>query len=97
MHAIFSRPVLAFDREGCPTGPAHGHGLPMLGKFVACYMDDILVFSRTAAEHQAHVRMVLETLRHHWLFAKASKCEFITVPRLDAIFIGILSRVSELF
>ena len=63
MHAIFSRPALVFDSAGRPTGPAHGHGTPMLGRFVACYMDDILVFSRTATEHQAHVRMVLETLR----------------------------------
>jgi hypothetical protein len=40
------------------------------------YMDDILIFSRTPAEHRRHVRMVLETLRHHQFYAKASKCEF---------------------
>ena len=39
-------------------------------------MDDILIFSRTKAEHHVHVRMVLETLRHHQLFAKASKGQF---------------------
>ena len=85
MHAIFSRPALAFDQAGRPTGPANGHGPSMLGSFVACYMDDILVFSRTAAEHQAHVRMVLETLQHHRLFAKASKCEFC---RSSVAFLG---------
>jgi hypothetical protein len=85
MHAIFSRPALAFDQAGRPTGPANGHGPSMLGSFVACYMDDILVFSRTAAEHQAHVRMVLETLKHHRLFAKASKCEFC---RSSVAFLG---------
>ena len=39
----------------------------MLGKFVQVYMDDILIFSRTEAEHLIHVRMVLEKLRHHQL------------------------------
>jgi hypothetical protein len=85
MHAIFFRPALAFDRAGQPTGPANGHGPSMLGTFVACYMDDILVFSRTAAEHRAHVRMVLATLQHHRLFAKASKCEF---GRSSVAFLG---------
>ena len=57
----------------------------MLGTFVACYMDDILVFIRTAAEHRAHVRMVLATLQHHRLFAKASMCEF---GRSSVAFLG---------
>ena len=48
----------------------------MLGKFVQVYMDYILIFSRTEAEHLIHLRMVLETLHHHQLYAKASKCQF---------------------
>ena len=36
------------------------------------YCDDILIFE----EHSVHVLMVLETLRHHKLYAKASKCQF---------------------
>ena len=48
----------------------------MLGQFVQVYMDDILIFSRTREEQRHHVRMVLETLSHHQLYAKASKCEF---------------------
>ena len=40
------------------------------------YCDDILIFSKTREEHLVHVRMVLETLRHHKLYAKASKCQF---------------------
>ena len=41
----------------------------MLGRFVQVYCDDILIFSKTPRreEHLAHVRMVLETLRHHKL------------------------------
>jgi hypothetical protein len=48
----------------------------MLGRFVQVYMDDILIFSSTKEEHVVHVRMVLETLRHHKLYAKTSKCRF---------------------
>jgi hypothetical protein len=48
----------------------------MLGRFVEVYCDDILIFSKTREEHLVHVRMVLETLRHHQLYAKASKCQF---------------------
>ena len=49
----------------------------MMGRFVAVYMDDILIFSGSdKEEHLSHVRMVLATLQHHSLFAKASKCAF---------------------
>ncbi len=45
-------------------------------RFVQAYCDDILIFSKTRAEHLINVRMVLETLLHHQLYAKASKCHF---------------------
>lgn len=47
-----------------------------LCKFVLVFFDDILVYSRSEAEHLGHVRIVLETLRDHGLFAKRKKCEF---------------------
>nr|OQO15701.1 hypothetical protein B0A51_17499 [Rachicladosporium sp. CCFEE 5018] len=40
------------------------------------YLDDILVFSKTEADHVRHVRSVLERLETHGLYAKLSKCEF---------------------
>jgi hypothetical protein len=37
---------------------------PYIRKFVVVYINDILIFSRSEAEHKAHVRLVLEMLRH---------------------------------
>jgi hypothetical protein len=47
-----------------------------LDKFVMVFIDDILVFSKTEEEHEVHLRLVLEKLRGHQLYAKFSKCEF---------------------
>lgn len=47
-----------------------------LDKFVVVFLDDILIYSRTLAEHRAHLRQVLEVLRQHRLYCKESKCEF---------------------
>ncbi len=44
----------------------------MLGKFVQVYMDDIFTFPEAKEEHLIQVRMVLETLKHHHLYAKDS-------------------------
>jgi hypothetical protein len=47
-----------------------------LYKCVVVFIDDILVFSKTAEEHEQHLRIVLRKLRQHRLYAKFSKCEF---------------------
>jgi len=47
-----------------------------LDKFVVVFIDGILVFSRNEIEHEKHLRLVLQKLREHQLYAKLSKCEF---------------------
>jgi hypothetical protein len=47
-----------------------------LDKFVVVFIDDILVLSKNEEEHAKHLRLVLQKLREHKLYAKRSKCEF---------------------
>jgi hypothetical protein len=47
-----------------------------LDKFVVVFIDDILVFSKCRKEHEEHLRIVLQRLRDHQLYAKFNKCEF---------------------
>ena len=44
--------------------------------FILVYLDDILVYSDNADEHEAHLWRVFDRLREHKLQAKLKKCEF---------------------
>jgi hypothetical protein len=44
-----------------------------LDKFVIVFLDDILVYSKSEEEHEQHLRMVLQVLREHQLYAKMRK------------------------
>ena len=46
-----------------------------LDKLVLVFLDDILVYSNNREEDEGHLRMVLQVLREHQLYAKLSKCE----------------------
>jgi hypothetical protein len=45
-----------------------------LDKFVVVFIDDILIYSKNEKEHVKHLRIVLQRLRDHKLYAKFSKC-----------------------
>ena len=47
-----------------------------LDSFVIVFIDDILVYLKNKGEHMDHLRLVLQVLTEHQLFAKYSKCEF---------------------
>ena len=47
-----------------------------LDKFVLVFLDDIHVYSKNEKEHEEHLRLALNLLREHQLYAKLSKCDF---------------------
>jgi hypothetical protein len=47
-----------------------------LDKFVVVFIDDIVIYLRSAKEHEQHLRAILNKLQAHELYAKFSKCEF---------------------
>ena len=49
---------------------------PYLDQLLVVFIDDILVYSKDAQEHEQHLRTMLQILREKKLFAKLSKCDF---------------------
>ena len=47
-----------------------------LNQFVVVFADDILIYSQSEWEHEHHLRIVLQLLRDHQLYAKFSKYGF---------------------
>ena len=49
---------------------------PYLDQFFVVFRDDILIYSQSEGEHEDHLRVILQLLRGHQLYAKFSKCKF---------------------
>ncbi|KAJ1684803.1 hypothetical protein LUZ63_016193 [Rhynchospora breviuscula] len=47
-----------------------------LDSFVVVFIDDILIYFKSAEEHEHHLRLALQRLREHQLYAKFSKCYY---------------------
>ena len=83
-YGLFEYTVMSF---GLTNAPAYFMNLmnkifmDYLDKFVVVFIDDILMYSKTEEEHAEHLRLVLETLRKHQLYAKFSKCKFWQIGR----------------
>ncbi len=45
--------------------------------FMAIYLDDVLIFSKTLEEHAQHLRLVMDCLMEAGLKLKPSKCHFV--------------------
>uniref|UniRef100_J3KVD7 Reverse transcriptase domain-containing protein n=1 Tax=Oryza brachyantha TaxID=4533 RepID=J3KVD7_ORYBR len=78
-YGLYEYTVMSF---GLTNAPAYFMSLmnlifmEYLDQFVVIFIDDILIYSKSKEEHEKHLRLVLEKLREHRLYAKFSKCEF---------------------
>lgn len=71
--------VMPFGLSNCPSvfqSFMNDVFRDMLDRWVIIYIDDILIYSNTMKEHVEHVRMVLQRMIQHRLYAKLEKCEF---------------------
>ena len=71
--------VMPFGLTNGPTAfmdLMHGVFQPYLDQFVIVFVDDILIYSQSEEEHEDHLRIVLQALKEHQLYAKCSKYEF---------------------
>uniref|UniRef100_A0A803SM11 ribonuclease H n=1 Tax=Anolis carolinensis TaxID=28377 RepID=A0A803SM11_ANOCA len=76
---LFESLVMNYGLSGAPATFQHFVNdifQDYLDRFLIIYLDDFLVFSRSQSEHEKHVRMVLQRLRDHGLYAKLEKCAF---------------------
>jgi hypothetical protein len=65
-----------------------------LDKFVVVFIDDIPIYSKNLEDHRNHLRIVVQRIRDHHLYAKFSKCEFW----LDTVkFLGQMLVIGRIF
>ena len=75
----FEFKVMPFELTNTPVAfmdLMHRVFQPYLDQFVVAFVDDILIYSQSEWEQEFHLRIVLQLLRGHQLYAKFSKCEF---------------------
>jgi hypothetical protein len=77
-YGLYEYTVMSFGLTNAPAFFMHLNKVFMdyLDTFVVIFIDDILVYSKSEAEHEKHLKLVLQMLRKHKLYAKLSKCEF---------------------
>jgi hypothetical protein len=78
-YGLYEYLVMSF---GLTNAPAHFMYLmnsvfmPELDKFVVVFIDNILIYSKSEEENAKTLRVILQWLRDHQLYAKFSKCAF---------------------
>lgn len=70
--------VIPFGLSNAPTTFMHliNDFNQYLDKFVLVFIDNILIYFEDEREHGEHLRLVLQSLGEHQLYAKFRKCEF---------------------
>ena len=75
-YGLYEYTVMSF---GLTNAPAYFMSMmnkvfmEFLDKFMVVFIDDILIYSKNEEEHKEHLRLVLEKLREHQLYANTSR------------------------
>lgn len=80
--------VLAFGLTNAPaTFQAAMNSMfsAQIGRYVCVYLDDILVYSKNAEDHEKHLTEVLSILEQNKFYAKLSKCD---LNRDELLYLG---------
>eukprot|EP00873_Tetraselmis_striata_P011441 jgi/Tetstr1/431705/TSEL_021230.t1 len=95
-YGLYEYCVLPFGLTNAPAGfqtMMNRVLSPYLGKFCVVYLDDVLIYSKTAEEHLDHIRLVLRELQRHHLHIKLSKCSF---GRTSVEFLGHVVEAGQI-
>jgi hypothetical protein len=87
-YGLYEYTVMSFGLTNAPTYFMYLMNkvfMEYLDMFVVVFIDDILVYPNSEEEHEDHLRLVLQKLRDHRLYAKLSKCE---VRLTEVAFLG---------
>ena len=49
----------------------------LIGKICLVYLDDVMIYSKSLAEHEEHLNMVLERIKRSGLKIKFKKCSWV--------------------
>ena len=66
----------------------------LIGECAMCYIDDVVIFSKTPEEHKYHLEQVFERLAQAGLKLKMSKCDFAK-PEVKLLGYLVYARVAE--
>ena len=74
-YRLYEYTVMSFGLTNAPAFFMHLMNkvfMDYLDVFVVIFIDDILIFSKSEAEHEVHLKLMLQRLREHQLYAKFS-------------------------
>jgi hypothetical protein len=72
--AVFQRTMASFFQKEVTL--SNGTKVVALGNFIQIYMDDLLIYSKTAEEHLEHLNIVFDILQQNRIYLNPKKCEF---------------------
>jgi hypothetical protein len=72
--AVFQRTMSSFFQKTFTD--TEGNTCNALGTFIKVYLDDVLIFSKTAEDHLQHLKFVFSTLKENGIYLNPKKCEF---------------------